>query len=229
MNGEGKAAEEIARTTGKGIDAAREAGGFISKFVAGPLEQGVGIFEDKLKYLRWERQVRLMERAEAFLSKRGLDSPTRPVPLKLAIPLMQEGVLEEDDSLQDRWATLLVNAADKDSGVEVYRSYVDILSQLSPLETKILDTIYELPFEQAQHTGIVTSGLPESAEIARKDGTTAPNTPNPSEDVILAIGNLSRLGCLKPALTIGGGEEFTKVNPTVLGKQFVRACKYQNH
>jgi len=31
-----KAIQEVAKTTGKAIDAAREAGGFIARFVSGP-------------------------------------------------------------------------------------------------------------------------------------------------------------------------------------------------
>jgi hypothetical protein len=50
---ESKAIQEAAKATSKVIDAAREAGGFIAKFIAGPLEQGIGIFEDRLKYMRW--------------------------------------------------------------------------------------------------------------------------------------------------------------------------------
>lgn len=37
MEEEAKAVQEVAKTTGKAIDAAREAGGFIARFVAGPL------------------------------------------------------------------------------------------------------------------------------------------------------------------------------------------------
>lgn len=60
MKDESKAVEEIARTTGKVIDAGRELGGFLSKYVGGSIEQVAGIMEDKLKHMRWERQVRLI-------------------------------------------------------------------------------------------------------------------------------------------------------------------------
>ena len=62
-----KAVQEVAKATGKAIDAGQKFGGFISRYVAGSIEQGMGIFEDKLKYMRWERQVRLMQRAEQLL------------------------------------------------------------------------------------------------------------------------------------------------------------------
>ena len=141
-----KAAQEIAKTTGKAVDAAREAGGFIARVISGPLEQGIGIFEDKLRYLRWERLVRLMQRESEVLKELGLQAPTRPVPLKIIIPLLQAASVEEDDALQDRWVNLLVNAANASCGIEIRRAYIVILEQISPLEAKILDVIYSVPF-----------------------------------------------------------------------------------
>ena len=44
MEEEAKAVQEVFKTTGKAIDASREFGGFISKFVVGSLETGMGIF-----------------------------------------------------------------------------------------------------------------------------------------------------------------------------------------
>jgi hypothetical protein len=222
---EAKAVQEVAKATSNAIDAAREAGGFISKYIAGPLEQGMAIFEDRLKYMRWERQVRLRVRADEFLKQLGLESPTRPVPMKLAIPLIQAASLEEDNDLQDLWAALLANAADASCPIEIQRSYVSILEQLTPLETKILDRIYSLPFEQSQHDGVITEHLPDSARAAAKKGDT--NTGNPSEAVCIALSNLQRLGCLRMGMTWGNGEMPARVNPTMLGRAFVRACTIQ--
>lgn len=222
MNEEAKAVQEIAKTTGKAVDAAREAGGFIARFISGPLEQGVGIFEDKLKYLRWERQVRLMQRAEQFLALSGQSAPNRPVPIKIAIPLIQGASLEEDDFLQDRWAALLVNAGTTSFNGEVRRSYVAILEQLTPLDARILEVVYSLPFELSQHNGVNTSDLPNHARIPDEKEQ---ELSLPSEEVVLSLSNLVRLGCLRPQMTWGGGESFAKVNPTIAGKSFVNACR----
>lgn len=222
MEEEAKAVQEVAKTTGKAIDAAREAGGFIARFVSGPLEQGIGIFEDRLRYMRWERQIRLMQRAQDFLRLVGLTAPTRPVPLKLLIPIMQCASLEENDDLQDRWAALLVNAANTNFRSEVRRSYVAILEQLTPLDAHVLDVLYSLPFEKSQHDGIVTAELPRLARIKEEKEN---ELPLPSEDVVISLSNLARLGCLRPGMTWGGGESFSRVNPTVAGKAFVEACR----
>lgn len=222
MDEESKAVQEVAKATGQAIDAAREAGGFIARFVSGPLEQGIGIFEDRLKYMRWERQVRYMQKAQEYLVDAGLVSPTRPIPLKLAIPLMQGATLEEDDDLQDRWAALLVNAANAKFKGEVRRSYITILEQLTSLDAKILDIILALPFEQSRHAGIVTIELPEHARIV---GENEKEFPPPPDEVILSLSNLARLGCIRPTMTWGGGENYGRVNPTVLGKAFGNACR----
>jgi abortive infection alpha-like protein len=217
-----KAAQEIAKTTGKGIDVGEKFGRFIAQYISGPLEQASGIFEDKLKYLRWERQVRLIKRADDFMKEIGMPDPTRAVPLKLAIPLLQGGSLEDDDDLQDLWARLLVNAADDRSPVTIKRVFVDILQSIGPLEAKILQMLYALPFDEMQRRGVLTADMPNSVKLR-------PNNPgfklkSPSQEVELALANLKRLGCLSHAMTWGGGETFSIVNLTILGSAFVAAC-----
>src|SRR4051794_22485359 len=108
MSEELKSIGEVAKASGKLIDAGRELGGFLAKYIGGSLEQAMGIVEDKLKYYRWHRQIRLIDRANKLMAERGLSQPTRHVPLQIAIPLLQGGSLEENDQLQDRWAALLV-------------------------------------------------------------------------------------------------------------------------
>lgn len=221
MEEESKAIQEVAKATGKAIDAAREVGGFIARYVASPLDEGAGILHDWLKHVRWERQLRLIQRADQFLRQAGLEAPSRAVPLKIAVPLLQAATLEDDDSLQDRFAALLVNAANEASGVEVHRSFVEILSQITPLEARILDVIYALPFEESRHAGVVTGDLPDSARVvAERENPTQ----QPPDVIALALGNLVRVGCVRGPDTWGGGETFSAVNPTILGREFVRAC-----
>ncbi len=185
-----KAVQELAKTTGKAIDAGEKFGGFISRYVAGSIEQGMGIFEDKLKYMRWERQVRLMQRAEQLLKEIGLSQPTRPIPLKLAIPLLEAASLEDDDTLQDIWARLLVNAANALSHVNLQRAYIEILEQITPQEASILLQIYSLPFEDIQHDGVEVGRLPFEVAVGKR----YEELTDPSDEIKLALANLARLG-----------------------------------
>lgn len=222
-----KAVQEIAKATGKAIDAGQKFGGFISRFVAGSIEQGMGIFEDKLKYMRWERQLRLMQRADQLLQKIGLTQPTRPIALKLAIPLLEAASLEDDDYLQDLWAKLLVNAANSGSRVTLQRAYIAVLEQLTPLEAAILQKIYALPYDATRHDGVEVGKLPNTVAVGKDDGR-QDTLLEPPEDIRLALANLARLGCIVIQKSWGGGELFKKVNPTLLGKLFVEACTLQS-
>lgn len=201
-------------------------GGFISRFIEGSIEQGMGIFEDKLKYMRWERQVRLMQRADQLLKEIGLDKPTRPIPLKLAVPLLEAASLEDDDSLQDIWARLLVNAANGASRISLQRAFIVVLEQLTPLEAALLQKIYSLPYQETQHNGVEVGKLPQEVSVGKDDGK-EDDLPEPSDNVKLALANLARLGCVVIQKSWGGGELFNKVNPTLLGKSFVEACTLQ--
>lgn len=218
-----KAAQEIAKTTGKAIEAGEKFGRFISKYIGGPLEQGIGIFEDKLKYMRWERQLRLMQRANELLTTLGISGPTRAIPAKLAIPLLQAASLEDDDYLQDMWVKLLVNAADGYSGIDLKRTYIDILERLSPFEANLLEKLYKLPFEEAHAYGIRTDGLPDEVSVGYANGSHK-DWEEPSDEIKKALVNLAFIGCISPILAMGGGFHYSHVNPTYIGKYFVDAC-----
>jgi len=223
-----KAVQEVAKATGKGIDAAREAGGFIAKYIDGPLTEGIGIWTDKLKIYRWEQQVKLMQRATELLSQLGLSAPTRAVPLNIAIPILQEGSMQSDQGLQERWANLLVNAANAGSGIEIKASYISILKDMSSLDVRNLHAIYSLPLNKIQEAGIWPGGLPESAEFFESRHSQLSYADIP-EEVVLSLGNLARLGCVSPATGWGGGQYFTHIYPTVLGRYFVTACTLQEN
>ena len=213
-----KAVQETAKATGKAIDASRDLGAFVARFIGGPLEQASLIVEDKLRYMRWERQVRFMGRAQELLEDVGLSEPTRAVPMKVAIPLLQAASLEEDDDLQDIWARLLVNAANADSGVDVHRMFITILEDFGQLEAVLLQAVYGAPAEIAEE-GIPTARLPTSYI----DLPAGSEPELPSESVQLAIWNLIRLGCLA-SVQLWDGPTIGKVNITTLGTRLIEAC-----
>lgn len=222
-----KATQEVSKAATKALNTAEKFGGFISRFVAGTFEQAMGIFEDKLKYLRWERQERLFLRAQSFLRQEGIGRPNNPIPLKYAVPLLEAASLEENDGLQDLWAKLLVNFSIDWSGIEPSRTYIDILERLSPLEAKIVNAVYLNPYDRMQHNGVATQKLPQKAEVLpdKKDEALREEIKiEPGIDVKLALANLDRLGVLSVSRSMGGGQLFGRINPTLLGKAFFEAC-----
>ena len=218
-----KAVQETAKTASQAIGFAENFGGFIARYISGSLEQGMGIFEDKLHYIRWERQVRFMERANQLMKEIGHDGPTKSIPMKFAIPLFHSASLEEDDRLQDMWAKLLVNASVADREVELQRAHIDILERISPMEAQILNTIYSIPTHELQSNAIVTEHLPNAALVL--DDRDQKELVEPSTEIVLSLANLARLGCISLPTTWSGGEIFAQVYPAVMGQSFVSACR----
>jgi hypothetical protein len=214
-----KAAQEVAKATKEGITAPRELGGFFSKIVRGPLEEASGMLQDRLRYARWERRVRLAQRAQDFLREMGVEEPTRTLPLNVAIPLIEAASLEENDELQDSWAALLANAADADSGVEVRRALITILPYFGVLEARLLNAIVNAPNEVTGGGSVPTKGLPD-AYIPPEEGTVGESPP---EEIEVGLWNLVRLGCIAPGMA-ASGLTVNSVHPTALGVELVRAC-----
>lgn len=226
-----KAAQEIAKASAKAIDAAREAGGFIAKFIQGPLEQAAGIWTDKLKYVRWEQQIDLMNRANAKMAEVGLDNPSQPLPLKLAIPILQEGSMEDEEFLRDRWANLLVNAANGNSGVKVQPMFVSMLKDMTSLDIQNLTAIFAVPIPaDAVDIYVWPGDLPSSARVMDTTNDKADAAVNfMSEEVVLSLANLMRLGCITTGLAYSGGRFDVGCIVTLpLGRAFVDACTLQS-
>ena len=223
MTDESKAVQAVAKATSDVVEATEKLGGFIAKYVHGPMVIAMGIVEDKLKYQRWERQIRLMDRADEFLARRGLDGPTRAVPLKLAIPLIQGGSLEDDDVLQDQWAALLANAADGNQEYEVRRAFVSILEDLTPFDAHNFKKIYELEVDERPDTCVWTAQLPHEVTTTQPAMTEV----RPTDAVNVSLGNLSRLELIASAMAFpSSADRFNGIHKTALGEEFFRAVSF---
>ncbi|MFT3850278.1 MAG: Abi-alpha family protein [Propionivibrio sp.] len=225
---EGKAVQEMARVAGQSVDAVRDLGGFIAKYIGTPLEQAVAIWTDKLRYRRWENQIALAAKAKAFLAARGLKEPTRAIALNLALPLLEEASLADSEALQDRWATLLANAADS-TKPEVRRAYVSILAELTSFDASILEKIRDAdrvytPSHDKPYAVLWTHRLPD--EVLVSTGK-AYEPANLRPDVALALTNLGRLGLIDSVGAYGGMAAMHWVSMTELGRQFVATCQPQ--
>lgn len=183
----GKVAEasaEIAKTTSKGIDAAVGAGRF-AKLVFGDLiVDAVGLLGDRLKFYRLERWHRLAASTEKRLLESGVE--VRPVPPKVAIPLIEHATLEDDDNLQDMWAELLATAM-TDGEQDIEKKFVSVLAELSLEDAMVLRRLYDdwinrRP-EKLTHSGTVAYGR-------GIEGTHAYGT--------IAVITLARLGLITP-------------------------------
>lgn len=216
-----KAIQEISKAMGKGFDLTKSLGSFVGQFIEGSFEQATGLIEDKLKYARAKNQLNMMLKFEKLMNENNLELPNKKISLKLAVPLFQGAIYEDEDELQDMWAHLLINSSYEELNFDLKQMYIEVLKSLNPLDAKILETIYRIPYDEAIHKSISTIELPNKATLLIKEKT---NDAEPNDDIKLSLLNLDRLKCISIRKTWGGGEYFGQINQTLLGKLFIEGC-----
>jgi NurA-like 5'-3' nuclease len=205
------------------IEAAKE---FAGKLISPGLEEGGGIIQDTIKFWRFKNQINILLKAKQFLEEKGI-KPQKVLP-KTLVPLLENGSLEEDEDMQNRWAALLSNAANPEINRNIKPAFIEILKELSPLEAKLLDLIYD----EIHRTG---------NDLSRpfiKDKICATFNINEMEFKIIAD-NLFRLNVCQPAASSGGtgiggpgGEvapfvlrTYSFIHMSPLGVEFVKSCR----
>lgn len=228
-----KATQEVAKAAQKGIDASEKLGGFLAKVFGGPMEDLAGMVGDKLRVMRWERQVRLIDRVEEINRSRKVLGKEVPVAPKLAIPLIESASLEENDTLQDLWARLLSSAQDERMSEIVRTAFIDIIKQLEVIDVETLNSLYG-GYKNALSSGQLSpdsspSGVAFSKmAIIRQLKITERQYEN-------SIDNLMRVRCVRSEVKIMhqmniGGQSATidmgyeSLCITSLGISFVQAC-----
>jgi len=199
---------------------------FLEKIVGPPLEELGGLLADHVRLFRFKKQVKILEKARKILLDKGINP--RKVSLKTLVPILEEGSLEEDESMSDRWASLLATAADPSSTISVQPSFPEILKELSPGEALILDVIFDL---------VISEAIPrDNWAFHGADGNSIRKAIHLSdEEFEIATDNLFRLKlCSPPSMTIKGisppGRRFQLQMKEVIcltdfGFAFVSACR----
>ena len=113
----------------------------IEKLFGGAAEQIGGAWADRLAARRQTRRISLLKKLQAAIDKAGFEP--RQIPDSFWVPVVQEASLQEDETIQERWANLLANAADPRQGNLISPSFPSILKELTPREARFLDSLYE--------------------------------------------------------------------------------------
>lgn len=195
---------------------------YVNQYFGGTIEQGMGIIEDKLRFSRWERQLRLFDKANSILKEHGLNAPTRHIPQKFMLPLLEAATLEEDNFLQDKWAQLLANAADDTHEVEIKRNFITILENMTGVEVKIFDDIASNEFCNNEKGHKASVNLSEYPEKFISDDVEDDVLKPLSIELESSLNNLLRLGLLYNE-SVGGYPRWVRLSG--LGKEFYMNTK----
>jgi Abortive infection alpha len=114
--------------------------GIVTK-LAGPLADEFGqILGDKVSEYRIRNWIKVAGRIQKMLTEAGIDP--RSIAPKLFLPALQASSLEENETLQEKWAALLANASDPNKSASIESSFVEVLKQLNAEQALFLDRIF---------------------------------------------------------------------------------------
>jgi Abortive infection alpha len=197
---------------------------FAEKVSSSPAAELGELFADKIRFRRWKNQVRLLNKASEYAKAAGIDP--RSVNLTILNPLLEKAGNEEDESMANRWAALLANAAGGAYG-DVSPSFPDVLARLSPRDAQVLDAVHlALSSQPEEALGVV--GVASEAIAGRYDW--------PVSEVQFSFENLQVLGlCASGSPAMVEAErgrpkqgllrsDRSYVVETEFGKRFLMAC-----
>jgi len=137
----------------KGIDVAKE---FLDKLVTPALVETGLLLKDQVAYWRFKNQIKILNKANQYCQQQNIDPKT--ISLKLLAPLLDHASLEEDETLQDRWAYLLGNMVDSEQNIDNH-VFPYLLSQLSVEEFLLLEIVLKKKDERVEKITKELSGF----------------------------------------------------------------------
>ena len=213
--------------TNAGIPAAIEAIKEFLEKIVGPVAEETGLLlQDKVRNYRLVNQIKMLSKAQNMLNDAGIN-PTS-IPFRTLLPLLEGAALEDDENMSTKWAALLDKEDNPNSQNKIFPGFPYILRQLSPLEAKLIDSIYNMYVQQAVprsqwiEIGANRESIIKAVNISR-------------EEYDLITDNLIRLG-----LCSGEGTKLNFIEKkeqifqlknkgiiflTQLGFKFITACK----
>lgn len=187
---------------------------YMDKIVAGGLEQTGGIIADQIAFWRWKNKIEIVLKMKAFLESKGI-APRKALPA-VVLPLLDAASLEEDPDMKARWEGLLTSAViDPDS---VPPSFPRILSELSPLEARMLDCVVERGEQSSGYHGLNAAQTSDYLDVSLSVAFVC-------RDNLLRL-NLLTIGHAPLMTDAERGMPFTgTICLTPLGYAFLSACR----
>lgn len=144
-------ARAIERTTDASL---RGAGEFLSRICLPAAEEFGHMLQDQVRSWRLRNMARIAKKAENYLESQAGSSHLKAPP-RVAMRALDEGSWTNEPGLQDMWAGLLASSCSPDGDDDSNLMFVDLLSQLTHTQVKLIDYAVRHCKMQANSEGFV--------------------------------------------------------------------------
>ncbi len=210
------------------ISLTRDFVAFLGRILVGPSAHDLeAAWRDRVRIWRSKNSFLFQDKYEEFVRERGLKGKTVPAPLALAFPILENAVLEDDESLQDLWANLLVTVTDPVRQAEVKRGFIPLIKQLDSIDAAVLDVLYRAYVgqltERNQDRSAASNGFFHPRNAAILGSTAQKKLRVEAMTAELALENLCRLRLTDTLADVLGQQ----VSLSVLGLKLMDACAHR--
>ncbi len=203
-------------------EAAKTTAKFTEKLFGPALDEWGSLLADSVRWRRFQKQVHTLKRANEMLQAAHIDP--QPVLLKTLVPLLEGASLEEDESLQEKWAALLANAASGRMNAAQMPSFSQILKEVSSVEAEMLDAIFFAYNNRSERPAPPFAFWIDMKDIGKEEIILV------DDEFELLKENLLRLGLLGgnsgAIQVLSDGKQVGNIsNLSILGRYFMQACQ----
>jgi hypothetical protein len=178
--------------------------GLVQK-LAGPVADEFGqMLGEKAREYRMRNALRIFQRVQKMLLNAGIDPQT--IAPRIFLPMLEAASIEDNDTLQERWAALLANASNPQCGAPVLASFVEVLKQLTSEQALFLDKVFSHVTQDGKlhitEEGVKIGTFNTVLQLFAGDRSQQKTFTDQGlrERVLLATDDLARLGILSRAL-----------------------------
>lgn len=111
--------------------------GFLKRVCAPALEEVGLLLKDQVRQWRLNNILRILQKAQGKMEFKDEQLQIKAHP-RVALSIIDNGSLNDDDEIQELWAGLFVSSCTKDGQDDENLIFVDLLKQLTVIEAKIL-------------------------------------------------------------------------------------------
>ena len=129
--------------------AAESAGTFLSKVTGGAISEIDQLIALPLREFRFKNTLKASLRTKEIIEKHGLKPEQLSGELRTIIPILESISNEDDPTLQEMWANLLAASVMPEFKHKISLDLHKILKQLSPLEAKLMNGLYNKELKQS--------------------------------------------------------------------------------
>jgi len=117
---------------------------YLLKVLGAPLEQIGGLLASPFEEMKKRRATRFTKIAtDAAEQMKATGAEPIQIPDYIALPLLAQATLVDDDFLQRMWASLLANASHPESASSISQVFPTMLAGLSPRDAKFLEVYFD--------------------------------------------------------------------------------------